>query len=153
MSPNQSGQTLRLTVIVTNNSIGTVPIYYSPDQVRIGDDGISSGLALCCTGAGALPAGSGGTGIHPEEDIRLLGPRQSCVHTAEWAFEQITALGLTAGQTHRQSLLPQHYAGKSASCKMEHARFSFADQGLWVGIVELNGPDPAFCKLKQALTE
>lgn len=133
--PNQSGQTLRLTVIVTNNSIGTVPIYYSPDQVRIGDDGISSGLGIVFNRAGALPAGSGGSGIYPEEDIRLLGPRQSCVHTAEWAFEQITALGLTAGQ----NIVKAYYRNTTPGISQLQngaRQIIFADQGLWVGIVE-----------------
>jgi hypothetical protein len=133
--PNQTGQTLRIRVVITNNSMGTVAFYYNPDQVRVGDDGFSSGLGIVFNRATSLPAGSGGGASYPEDDLRLLGPKQSCVHTSEWPFEQILSLGLSAGQNIVKAYYRSTSPGISQSTNGT-GRVIYADQGLWVGIVE-----------------
>ncbi len=132
--PNQTGQTLRIRILITNNSMGTIAIYYNPDQVRVGDDGFSSGLGIVFNRATPLPAGSGG-GAYPEEDLRLLGPHQSCVHTSEWTYEQTPSLGLSAGQNIVKAYYRSTSRGISQSTNGT-GRIIFSDQGLWVGIVE-----------------
>lgn len=133
--PNQSGQTLRLTIILTNNSIGTVAITYNPNQVRLGDDGVSSGLGIVFNRTTPVPAGNGGGGSYPEEDVRLLGPRQSCVHTSEWSFEQVPSLGLGTGQNIVKAYYRNTTPGVS-QLQNGARQIIFADQGLWVGIAE-----------------
>src|SRR6185503_20011781 len=75
--PTQPGQTLAVSIVITNNSLGTVAIYYNPAQVRYGDDGVTSGLGLIPNSNSTVPRGQNQGGSIPESDIRLLGQRQS----------------------------------------------------------------------------
>ncbi len=133
--PQQIGQTLKVSIIITNESIGTVAIYYNPDQVRIGDDGVSSGLGIVFNSPNPQPRGTGGGGAIPEADIRLLGPRQSCVHHEEWGYEQIPRLGLSLGQNIVKAYYRNTSAGSTSITNSTQQRI-FSDQGLWVGIIE-----------------
>ncbi|MBL8156210.1 MAG: hypothetical protein JNM70_18670 [Anaerolineae bacterium] len=133
--PQQTGQTLKVTIVISNESIGTIAIYYNPDQVRIGDDGASSGLGMVFNSPNPQPRGAGGGGAIPEEDIRLLGPRQSCVHHEEWSYEQIPQLGLSLGQNIVKAYYRSTSAG-STSLTNTAQQIIFGDQGLWVGVIE-----------------
>lgn len=85
---------LVIRVSIVNNTIGTVPILFNPQQVLVGDNG-SSGLGLLFEPANALSTGftrqNQGALSFPESDIRLLGPRQRCVHRFEFPAAQLTA--------------------------------------------------------------
>ncbi len=82
--PVQNG-ILVIRVNIQNNSLGTVPIIYNENDVIINDDG-SNGLGITLN-----PPATGGqitrqfpsTGTIPETNIKLLGPRQRCVHRFE----------------------------------------------------------------------
>ena len=73
---------LDLEIVVINRSLGTVPFLYNPNQVSIGDDG-TSGLGVIFDPGNlmARPSGRTDTQTYPEEEIRLLGPRQRCIHS------------------------------------------------------------------------
>ncbi len=133
--PAASGQSLRVTVIVTNTSLGTIAIFYNPNQVLIGDDNATSGLGIAFNRPNPTVQGGGGTGPVPEDDIRLLGPRQSCVHRQEWGFEQIPQLGLTAAINSVKAYYRNTSPGTSQAVPGSN-RIIFTDQGLWVGVVE-----------------
>lgn len=133
--PRQSGETLSVTIVITNNSLGTVAINYNPAQVRYGDDGVSSGLGLVPNASGPQAAGSGNVGVIPEEDIRLLGPRQSCVHKTAWTFEQVPSLGLSPGSNSFKAYYRNTSSGAVQNASTTEQAI-YADQGLWVGIVE-----------------
>lgn len=133
--PQQTGQNLQVTIVITNDSIGTVAIYYNPDQVRIGDDSASSGLGIVFNSPNPQARGAGGGGAIPEEDIRLLGPRQSCVHHETWSYEQIPQLGLSLGQNIVKAYYRSTSAG-STSLTNTAQQLIFGDQGLWVGVIE-----------------
>jgi len=133
--PGQPGDKLRVTIIITNNSIGTVAIYYNPAQVRLGDDNVSSGLGLVFNAPGNQAQGAGNNGTIPESDIKLLGPRQSCVHHTEWTFEQIPQLGLGTGANTAKAYYRNTSPG-IAQVTGTSGQAIYADQGLWVGIVQ-----------------
>ncbi len=126
--------TLVITITITNTSLGTVAIYYNPDQVRIGDDGVTSGLGLVFNAPNRQPAGQFQGGGVPESDIRLLGPRQSCVHRVEFPMTQLPDPTIATGSASVKA----YYRNTSPGAQTADAQTGliFADQGLWVGVVE-----------------
>ena len=84
--PTKPDGFLTMTITVTNNSLGTVPFVFNPQQVIVGDSG-SSGLGLIFTPQTSLDLGytrPSDTGTFPEANIRVLQPRQSCIYEADF---------------------------------------------------------------------
>ncbi len=133
--PAQPGQTLNVSIVITNNSLGTVAIYYNPAQVRYGDDGVTSGLGLIPNSNTTVPRGQNQGGSIPEADIRLLGPRQSCIHYTAWTFQQIATLGLTQGTNTFKAYYRNTSPGVSQNTNGS-SQVIYSDQGLWVGVTE-----------------
>jgi hypothetical protein len=133
--PGQPGQVLSISILITNNSMGTVAIYYNPDQVRIGDDGATSGLGLVFNSPTPQAFGSAAGGFVPESDIRLLGPRQSCIHHVDVPFEQISQLPLTGAQNSVKAYYRNTVSGPTQP-QAGTTQTIFSDQGLWVGVTE-----------------
>ncbi|MBI5669296.1 MAG: hypothetical protein HZC41_14930 [Chloroflexi bacterium] len=134
--PNTPDGILTITIIVTNTSIGTVAIVYDPDQVRIGDDGVTSGLGVVFNSPGPLPVGvSQGAGSYPESEIRLLGPRQSCVHKLEFPITQLPATNIATGSATVKAYYRNTNRGIVQNINPQ-ATPVYTDQGLWVGVVE-----------------
>ncbi|MBZ0284872.1 MAG: hypothetical protein K8L97_29310 [Anaerolineae bacterium] len=133
--PNQPGQNLEIVVVITNRSIGTVAINYNVNQVQIGDGGLNGlGIAFNAPNPQAF-GGAGGGGSYPEEDIRLLGPRQSCIHREVFPYEQIPSLGLGIGQ----NIVKAYYRNTTRGVVQlanGAQQLIYPDQGLWVGIAE-----------------
>lgn len=136
--PTGPGQTFDIAIIITNESIGTVAIYYNHDprfRVQNGDDGQTSGLGLAFNAQGNIARGGNSGTSYPEEDIRLLGPQQSCVHHETFTFEQVPTLGL--GQA--QNTVKAYYRNTSNGAAQTTGAGTtpiYADQGMWVGVVE-----------------
>ncbi|MBZ0303792.1 MAG: hypothetical protein K8J31_28890 [Anaerolineae bacterium] len=82
--PASGSGVLSIDVIVINRSLGTVPILYNSTQVNIGDDG-TSGLGVIIDPGNLLARSTGRSDAqtYPEQNIRLLGPRQRCIHTID----------------------------------------------------------------------
>lgn len=80
-------------IVVQNMTIGTVPIVYEESQVIVGDDANSSGLGLVFNPPASVSTGGNRTNANvnsfPENTIKLLGPRQRCVHRAEFQASQL----------------------------------------------------------------
>jgi len=79
---------LRLTI--TNSSLGTVPIVYVANDIATTDDG-SVGFGIIINPApvnGVVGRQTGALNSYPETSIKMLGPRQKCVHSF-----QLTASG------------------------------------------------------------
>src|SRR4051794_27855761 len=55
--PKDASGSLFVNIIITNNSIGTVPFVYDPQRVIVGDNG-TSGLGLIFTPPNSLSAGN-----------------------------------------------------------------------------------------------
>lgn len=86
---NDGTSNLVIRVIIINETIGTVPFVFNPDQVIVGDDPNSSGVGiLFSSGITASIIGPNGNvngrvqgqQSIPANDIKVLGPRQRCVH-------------------------------------------------------------------------
>lgn len=84
-----SGGVLTVSIIIVNNSLGTVPIVYNPNQVIVGDNG-TSGMGVVFSPSNSLTSGANRQdyATFPEGNIRLLGPRQRCVHRMEFPASQ-----------------------------------------------------------------
>lgn len=126
--PTTQDGRLRVSIIITNNTIGTVPIVFDPNQVIVGDNG-SSGVGLIFTPVSLTLTTNNvrqtaGLASFPETMIRLLGPRQRCVHTVEFLFNQLDA-AITSGQSNVRA----YYRITSAGA-ISTIGGIFADQGL-----------------------
>ena len=133
--PTQQGQTLNVSIVITNNSLGTVAIYFNPAQLRYGDDGNTNGLGLIPNSNSPVPRGQNQGGSIPESDIRLLGPRQSCIHHTAWTFQQIATLGLTQGINTFKAYYRNTSPGVT-QVTTGNSQVVYTDQGLWVGVIE-----------------
>ena len=78
---------LALRLSVTNRSLGAVPIVYQEDHITVAPaDDSSDGFGIIVEpepADGAYRRSEPNPETYAETDIRLLGPRQSCVHATE----------------------------------------------------------------------
>src|SRR5690606_15433951 len=83
---------LAVSIVIANESLGTVPIVYNPNQVIVGDNG-TSGLGIIFTPNSLITNGATrvDSASFPENDIRVLGPRQRCIHRMEFQAAQVAA--------------------------------------------------------------
>lgn len=127
--------TIRITVI--NNIIGTVPILYNPNQVIVGDNG-TNGLGLIFDPPNSLSTGgvrqNQGLTTFPETDIRLLGPRQRCVHRVEFPANQLDS-AVATGSARVRAYYRISTSGTVVQSPNTAATPIYSDQGLRV----LNG--------------
>jgi hypothetical protein len=88
--PSDPNGELVIDVVVINSSLGTIPILYNPNQVDIGDNG-SSGLGIIFDPGNFMARSTGRSNAqtYPEQDIRILGPRQRCIHTISIPVAQL----------------------------------------------------------------
>jgi len=100
---------LRLTI--TNSSLGTVPIVYNENDIATVDDG-SNGFGIIINPApvtGLVGRQTGNLGSYPETSIKMLGPRQKCVHSFELiASGPMTTNGGTAQAYYRMNVAGQN---------------------------------------------
>ncbi|MGJ3237817.1 MAG: hypothetical protein ACFE0Q_03840 [Anaerolineae bacterium] len=104
--PDDGTRPLVVRIVVLNESIGTVPFVFNPNQVIVGDDPNTSGLGVIFTPSINATLDYDRNGVAnarvqqntvPASDIRILGPRQRCVHRVEIPAAQLTAIN--PGQT------------------------------------------------------
>mgnify|MGYP005836714263 CR=1 FL=1 len=104
--PNTIDGSLIIRIIVENATIGTVPIVFDERQIIVGDDPASSGFGLIFTPPNAMQTSGVRTtqgGNIPETLVRLLGPRQRCVHRLVIPYQSIDQVlyqGNTAVQAY-----------------------------------------------------
>jgi hypothetical protein len=125
-------------IIIANNSLGTVPFVYDPNAIIVGDNG-TSGLGLIFTPSNSLSISSRqdyGQNI-PENLIRLLGPRQRCVHTIEFAAGNVLIdPAVTSGGAQVRSFYRNNSSGAVVQSAGAVATPIYNDMGLWTGLVE-----------------
>jgi hypothetical protein len=124
-----------LRIIVINNTIGTIPIVFNDNQVIVGDDG-GSGLGFIFNPASSLSLDSNGDGVpnsrsqgltsFPEDDIRILGPRQRCVFRVAIPANQLASIAQGQGDRTR---VRAYYRINTAGVVQQGASV-FQDQGL-----------------------
>ena len=121
------GLLLRLTVI--NASLGAVPVVFQPDNFAVvAADDETDGFGIIVDPAPAVGANERNNpdpGGYVEGDVRILGPRQRCVHAlALTASPEMIAAGGTARAYYRMSAAGEHQSPDA------DARIIYADQGL-----------------------
>lgn len=135
-----------LRVIIINETIGTVPFVFNPNQVIVGNDTTSSGIGLIFNPAIPASLDYDGNGIANSRvagqtsfalsDIRVLGPLQRCVHRIEIPASQLS--GVQSGVTRVRAYYRILGAGSIQQLDPT-APIIYTDQGLGVisgGFVE-----------------
>jgi hypothetical protein len=136
--PTDAAGFLTVRVILVNESLGTVPFVYDPNQVIVGDTN-TSGLGVIFSPTTQLIAGNPrqDSATIPEAGIRLLGPRQRCVHTIEFpAGNVLIEPGLSSGTGQVRAYYRNNNRGQIVPVVGTLATPIYPDQGLWVGYVE-----------------
>ena len=136
--PSDGAGSLFINLIITNNSLGTVPFVYNPQSVIVGDNG-TSGLGLIFSPSNSLSNGAPrqDTGAIPEANLRLLGPRQSCVVTVEFpAGNVLPDPSIASGAAQVRAYYRNNNNGQIGQPSNTLATPIYRDQGLWTGYVE-----------------
>jgi len=136
--PTDASKSLYITITITNNSLGTVPFVYDPQRVIVGDNN-TSGLGLIFTPPNSLTAGAPrqDSGTVPDEDLRLLGPRQSCAVTLEFPGGNVLVdPSVTSGTAQVRAFYRNNEDGQIIQAAGTLATPIYTDQGLWKGYVE-----------------
>ncbi len=135
--PSDGAGSLIIAITVINNSVGAVPIVYNYNEVIVGDNG-TSGLGIIFSsnvsvnGVG-LGVRSGQPATIPETDIRVLGPRQRCIHTIDIAGGSVlNNPGFIGGQT---TVVAFYRGTTSGAIPAANPTPIFPDQGLPIGTV------------------
>jgi hypothetical protein len=131
-----------IRIVVQNNTIGTVPFFFD-GQARIGIGAVpdSSGIGLIFSPNVNVqepqPAPNTGSTTFSESNIRLLGPRQRCVHRVEIPRNSVN---LSPGS----SATVRSFYRINATGKITTSDAIFPDQGLAriVGGIEQSGEVP-----------
>jgi hypothetical protein len=132
--PTDAAGFLYVTITVINNSIGSVPIVYSPTQVLVGDNG-TSGMGIVFSPQFSLGTRSGTGANVPEDQIRILGPRQRCLHTIEIPGGNIlTNPAFTGGQASVVAYYRGNERGAIAGVPEGAPTPIYPDQGLPTGV-------------------
>lgn len=129
---------LNVYITVSNNSLGTVPFVYDPNGVIVGDNG-TSGLGIIFNPSNSLSSGGRqdyGANV-PEQFVRLLGPRQRCVHTVEFpAGNVLPDPNVTSGAAQVRAYYRNNNPGGIVQPPGAVATPIYTDMGLWTGFVE-----------------
>lgn len=117
-------------IVVINQSLGTVPFVYNIDQINIGDDG-SSGLGIIFDPGNfqALNSGRADQTSFPEQNIRVLGPRQRCIHSVEIPASQLDP-NVRSGNAQVRAFYRINAAGQVIQAANTLATPIYPDQGL-----------------------
>lgn len=142
--PTDGTSAWTIKIIVINNTIGTVPFVFNENEVIVGDNG-SSGIGLIFSPESVVNIDSNNDGLpnsrppgltsFPEENIRILGPRQRCVVRVTIAANQLATIQQGLGERTR---VRAYYRIVSAGT-VQNGATVFSDQGLNIidgGIVD-----------------
>lgn len=133
-SPIGDDGSLTIRVTITNASLGTVPIYYREGDIPTNDNG-TNGFGITINPAplsGTTNRATGNLGSYPEDDIRMLGPRQKCVHSFNFiASPQMVSGGGSTQAFYRMATNGQNQAQSVGT------RNIFPDQGLDILVTDV----------------
>jgi hypothetical protein len=128
------GQLVVFSVVVINNTVGTVPVLISPNQLILDPNQPASGLGVVPGGAPNVGNISEGVNSYPLSRIRLLGPQQRCVHRVAIPFNQIPGGSALVAEN---STVRAFYRNNVRGAVQPTGGLSvYGDQGLWIGVVE-----------------
>ena len=120
----------RVDIVVINQSLGTVPFIYNPNQVSIGDDG-TSGLGIIFDPGNFQASNSGRSdpASFPAQNIKIMGPRQRCIHTIELPVGQLDE-NVRSGNAQVRAFYRINTPGQSVQAANTLATPIYPDQGL-----------------------
>jgi len=123
---------ITVSVVVTNQTLGTVPIVINEGGLIAGAGDARNGFGVLFGQTAVSPAGEGIT-TYPVERIRLLAPRQRCVYRAT----------IQPGTLPNPSVLVAenvtfiaYYRNNAIGQIPFVAGNIYQDQGLWVGTIQ-----------------
>jgi hypothetical protein len=133
--PLTSTANFEVTILVTNNTIAPVPLLLIPDEVMTNPTDTRAGFGIIFnSGDTILPATEAAPGGYPEDRIRLLGPRQVCLYRV-----QIPRSNMPDPSTFVVTGAAMRAFYRNADkgiIPVLTANQPYADQGLWIGVVE-----------------
>ena len=129
----QPDNTISISVVVTNETLGSVPILVTEGSLILNPQEARNGLGVVF-GQTPIPQGVGeNVGAYDPNRIRLLGPRQVCVHRVRVPLSQIpNSSALVAENVTATAFYRNNNPGSLAVTGTN----IFPDQGLWVGQVQ-----------------
>lgn len=136
--PADAAGSLYISVVVTNISLGTVPFVYDPLHIIVGDNG-TSGLGIIFTPPNSLTFGTPRQDANPvpEANLRLLGPKQSCVVTMEFPGGNVLIdPSVASGSAQVRAFYRNNSPGQITQSAQTLATPIYRDQGLWTGYIE-----------------
>ena len=123
----------KVTIVVTNQTLGTVPILVIEDRIITDPNLPENGFGIVISSTAPVPNVGENINSYPESRIKLMGPRQVCVHEATLGSNQLPPQFVTADATikafYRNSVRGTAIANGTNPV-------IYADQGLWTGVVE-----------------
>ncbi len=133
--PQTADGELTIYILVINDTIGTIPFIYSPDEVIIGNNN-TSGLGITFNPPDNifLPGVNQRTdpATYPESRVRLLGPQQRCLHIITIPFENLPN-SIRNGNVTVQA----YYQGiNTGQVPAANPTPIYNDQGLYTGLVQ-----------------
>jgi hypothetical protein len=135
---NDPAEFLTIVVVVTNQSLGTVPFLFNPDQVMLSDNNTSGVGVIFNPPAQTLtgPIRAPDPTTFSEENIRLLGPQQSCVFRLEIANGNVLIdPSISSGTARVSAYYRINSAGQVLPTPGDLTTPIYPDQGLWTGYV------------------
>jgi hypothetical protein len=139
--PSSPSGELVISILVINDTIGTVPIVYNPNQVIVGDNG-TSGLGIVFSGPTSVTnnVSRQDSASVPESNIRVLGPRQRCIHKVRFAYNTLDA-NVGSGALQVRAFYRSNNRGTVSPPPGAAATPIYPDQGLWTGYIESEWAD------------
>lgn len=120
---------LVVSITVANRTLGTIPILIIEDSVLVNQGGGQSGLGVSFDGNIIGPT----TGPPQGTQVRLLGPRQVCVHRVAFRVNEL-AQGFLTGAGSVTAYYRSNSSGVAVQSGLETPIYS--DQGLWIGLTQ-----------------
>ncbi|GAB4518961.1 MAG: hypothetical protein OHK0046_27270 [Anaerolineae bacterium] len=134
--PTTPTGTFDVAVVITNETIGTIPIVVQDNVLVLDPSQPINGPGVVFNSNINVPASGEGVGTYPPERLHMLGPRQTCVHRVRVSLSQIpSASALAAPETATVKAFYRNNTQGTAAPQFGE-RSVYTDQGLWVGVVE-----------------
>lgn len=135
LPPDPTGNFV-ITVVITNETIGTIPILVTDDQLILDPNNGLNGIGVVFNNpTGIIANGTEGVNSYAEDRVHLLGPRQLCVHRVTLPLNQVPGFSALIDQNATVKAFYRNNARGTAIAAPGQTPI-FSDQGLWVGVVE-----------------
>ena len=135
--PVGSNRSFVVSILVVNRSLGTIPMVYDPDEVIVGDNNTSGLGIIFSTGSNLFVPGATtrvDEASYTDDRLRVLGPKQSCIHKLLFSADQIDA-SLRTGNATVRAYYRGNNAGTISPLPPPNPTPIYTDQGLWQGVI------------------